>query len=179
MFLDLKSSTSVAEELGHVRYFAFLNDFFKDLTEPILATHGVIYQYVGDEIVISWTPHEGLKGDRCIRCFFECRTAIESRASYYRHVYGVVPAFRAGMHIGRATVGEVGSMKKEIVFSGDALNTCARIQSLCKEHEKDLLVSGELADALTEAGGEVAGENMGEVSLRGRRRPVRLVAIAT
>ena len=52
MFLDLKSSTTIAEEIGHRRYFEFISDFIADVTTPILNNHGEIYQYVGDEIVI-------------------------------------------------------------------------------------------------------------------------------
>ena len=34
-----------------------------------------------------------------------------------------------------------GSHEKEIVYSGDALNTGARIQSLCGTYREDLLIS--------------------------------------
>jgi adenylate cyclase len=177
MFLDLTSSTTTAEELGHVQYFAFLNDYFRDLTMPIIAAHGVIYQYVGDEVVVSWERTKGLADRRCIRCFYDCMSTIEERAEYYRQAYGVVPAFKAGMHLGEATVGEIGSIKKDIVYSGDALNTCARIQSLCNTYEEDLLISDDLAEALTEARYPVEQREIGEVTLRGRQRPVTLFAV--
>ncbi len=35
MFLDIRSSTAIAEDLGHLRYFELLNDFFKDIADPI------------------------------------------------------------------------------------------------------------------------------------------------
>ena len=177
MFLDLTSSTTAAEELGHVRYFAFLNDYFRDLTTPILAAHGVIYQYVGDEVVVSWDRPEGLADGRCISCFYDCKIVIEGCAEYYRQTYGVMPAFKAGMHLGGTTVGEVGSIKKEIVYSGDALNTGARIQSLCATYRADLLISGDLAEALTEAGQPVDQREIGEVTLRGRQRTVKLFTV--
>ena len=177
MFLDLTSSTTTAEELGHVRYFAFLNDYFRDLTTPILAAHGVIYQYVGDEVVVSWERPQGLADGRCIRCFYDCMITIEGRAEYYRQTYGVMPAFKAGMHLGGATVGEIGSIKKEIVYSGDALNTGARIQSLCGTYGEDLLISGDLAEALREAGQPVDQREIAEVTLRGRQRPVKLFTV--
>ena len=61
MFLDLRSSTTIAERLGEEKYFSFIKDVFKDATPSILDSRGEIYQYVGDEIVISWKMENGQK----------------------------------------------------------------------------------------------------------------------
>ena len=53
MFMDMKSSTSIAEQIGNKQSFNLLNDLFNDITDAILASDGEIYQYVGDEVVIS------------------------------------------------------------------------------------------------------------------------------
>src|SRR5688500_20154043 len=50
MFLDMKSSTTIAEQLGHVRFYTLLNALFHEISQPILQTRAEIYQYVGDEI---------------------------------------------------------------------------------------------------------------------------------
>ena len=70
MFLDLRSSTRIAEQLDHKQYHNFLNDIFYDISEPILEYRGEIYQYVGDEVVITWPIETGIEQERCIRCFF-------------------------------------------------------------------------------------------------------------
>ena len=54
MFLDLKSSTTIAEKIGHKKFYGMLNNFFGLITEPVLQTRAEIYQYVGDEIVFTW-----------------------------------------------------------------------------------------------------------------------------
>ncbi|MCB0535829.1 MAG: hypothetical protein KDD14_26735, partial [Saprospiraceae bacterium] len=53
MFLDLKSSTTIAEQLGHIHFSRFIQDCFFDLTEVVLRHKVDIYQYVGDEAVLS------------------------------------------------------------------------------------------------------------------------------
>ena len=53
MFLDLKSSTTLAERLGLENYYALLNDFFHEISEPVRTTGAEIYQYVGDEVVFT------------------------------------------------------------------------------------------------------------------------------
>jgi adenylate cyclase len=53
MFLDLNDSTTIAAALGPLRFHDFKNDFFYDIAEPVLETRGQIYQYVGDEVVVT------------------------------------------------------------------------------------------------------------------------------
>src|SRR4030095_2355416 len=52
MFLDLKDSTPVSEQLGHEKYFLFIKDFIYCVSNAILEQQGMIYQYVGDEVVV-------------------------------------------------------------------------------------------------------------------------------
>ena len=35
MFLDIKSSTSIAEQIGHLKFLSLVNDFFYDIAEPV------------------------------------------------------------------------------------------------------------------------------------------------
>ena len=46
MFLDMKSSTKIAEQLGHVRFYTLLNELFHEISQPVLQTKAEIYQYV-------------------------------------------------------------------------------------------------------------------------------------
>ena len=52
MFLDMRSSTTIAEKLGHERFYALLNELFHEISQPVLQTKAEIYQYVGDEVVL-------------------------------------------------------------------------------------------------------------------------------
>ncbi len=120
MFLDIKSSTALAEKLGHNKYFQLLNEFFADITDAIKYSKGEIYQYVGDEVVVSWRVRNGIKNNNCLNCFFEAKKEIENQSSNYLHNYGVVPEFKAGLHIGFATVGEIelrGKQEKTRLFA--------------------------------------------------------------
>ncbi|MCF8231409.1 MAG: adenylate/guanylate cyclase domain-containing protein [Bacteroidales bacterium] len=141
MFLDIRDSTSIAEKLGHLRYFNFLNDFFSDVADSVVFSKGEIYQYVGDEVVVSWRLKEGLKNASFVRCFFDIKARIDRRKDFYNEEYGVVPQFKAGFNHGEVTAGEIGAVKKEVVFSGDVLNTGARIQEKCNFYGVDNLIS--------------------------------------
>ncbi len=141
MFLDLKSSTTFAEKIGSKRYFELLREIYSDTTEPIINSMGEIYQYVGDEVVITWTVENGLEGNNCMLCFFRIEEALEKKKELYLERYGLLPVFKAGLHIGEATVGEIGVIKKDIVFTGDVLNTTSRIQGECNNYNVNVLLS--------------------------------------
>ena len=178
MFLDMKSSTSIAEKLGHVKYFNMLREYYADLSAPIIEQAGEIYQYVGDEIVVSWKLKKGLQNHNCIRTFFEMKKALQKQGKKYQKAYGLVPSFKAGLHYGRVTTGEIGQIKKEIIFTGDVLNASARIQSLCNQFEVDLLISGPLLEVLA-LDGEYKALSLGETTLRGRHEKMNIFTLAS
>ncbi|MEQ9400200.1 MAG: adenylate/guanylate cyclase domain-containing protein [Longimicrobiales bacterium] len=120
LFTDMQRSTTVAERLGHVRYFELLADYFADLSDAIADHGGQVYQYVGDEIVVSWPVGPGEATAACLHCLFAMRDDLAARAAWYQNAYGWVPSFRAGLHVGRVTTGEIGILKKEIIFTGEA-----------------------------------------------------------
>jgi adenylate cyclase len=176
MFLDIRSSTAIAEKLGHEKWFALLNDFFSDITEPIINHEGEIYQYVGDEVIISWPLARGFANRNCLTCFFEITGKMDNLASSYFDRYGVVLTFKAAIHSGKVAVGEIGKIKKDIVFTGDVLNTTSRIQDLCNTYQASLLVSQDVLDKIDSVLGlEVT--HMGSVELRGRNQPVSIFQI--
>lgn len=176
MFLDMKSSTAFAEKLGHVRYFEMLKAYYADLSDPIIDHAAEIYQYVGDEIVLSWTVDTGLRNNNCIQCFLAMRAALDRQAGKYQRTYGVVPTFKAGLHCGSVTTGEIGVIKKDIIFTGDVLNTTARIQGLCNDHGVDILVSEQLAKKLT-PDPSLQIRELGQSALRGRDEKVVLFTL--
>ena len=176
MFLDLKSSTSIAEALGNIKYYELLNDFFYDVTDAIINAKGEIYQYVGDEVIISWNTENGIENLNCLNCFYNIQYTVKNLSQKYESKYGLVPSFKAGIHYGVVTVGEIGVLKREIVYSGDVLNTTARIQELCNKYNEKFIISQDLLDLL-KADGEYISKEIGVINLRGRAAPVMLFSV--
>ncbi len=174
MFVDIKSSTTIAERLGHIKFFNLLNDFFRDVTDPIIYTGGEIYQYVGDEIVISWTMKRGIRNANCVRCFYSMQEAIQQRAERYRERYGLVPEFKGGLHYGKVTVGEIGVIKKDIVFSGDVLNTAHRIQAICNRYGVKVLISKHLLDRLNLPPSDFNPQRVDVIELKGKQQKLEI-----
>jgi adenylate cyclase len=176
MFSDMKASTKIAEKLGHIRYFELLKEYYINLSDAIIKYSGEIYQYVGDEIVVSWRLKVGLKNNNCIKCFFAMKDDLKKRSKWYSESFGHIPDFKAGFHFGKVTTGEIGALKKEIIFTGDVLNTTARIQEKCNSYDIDNLISAELIDLLNVKGFYKTKE-LGEIKLRGREANINLFTI--
>lgn len=176
LFSDMKSSTTIAEQLGHIKYFELLREYYSDFSDAIVRHGGEVYQYIGDEIVISWKYEDGIKNNNSIHCFFAMKEALRKKGDWYKKTFGVAPTFKAGLHLGKVTTGEIGALKKEIIFTGDVLNTTARIQSLCNEHKADILVSEDLVKELL-LGSEFQITSLGKNELKGKEAHIALFTI--
>jgi adenylate cyclase len=176
MFLDLASSTSIAEKTGHLKFLSLVNDFFYDITEPVRQTKGEIYKYVGDEVIVTWKTKDAVDKANCIRCFFLIDELITKKAPYYIEKYGIVPGFKAGIHGGLSVTGELGYTKREIAYMGDVVNTTARIEEACKTYGKRLIVSEFLINQMELPAG-ISAVEVGNVKLRGKENELRLFSI--
>lgn len=178
MFLDLYASTTIAEKIGHRQYHYFLNELFRDISEPIWHNWGEVYQYVGDEVVITWDLKDGTHEGHCIRCFFEIQNVLRQESAKYEKAYGFAPQFKAGIHAGKVIAGEVGDLKTEIVFHGDTVNTASRIRSECNIYQKDLLVSRELLDLLpNDIKNQFESQFIGRIKLKGKEQEIELYSV--
>lgn len=143
MFIDMKSSTAIAEKLKHKKYSHLVQDVFNDLS-VVDNYRGEIYQYLGDGAIISWKLNDGLKRNNFLHAYFAFKKVIHKRRRYYNRKYGDVPGFKAGAHAGEVMVLQVGKIRRDISYNGDTINTAARIESMCNEYRQDLLISGYL-----------------------------------
>ncbi len=176
MFMDLKSSTTYAELLGHHKYSRLIQDCFYDLTDVVARYKADIYQYVGDEVVLTWRVDHGVADGNCLEIFYAFDEAILNRRAHYEGVYGLVPEFKAGINSGIVMAAEVGEIKKELAFHGDAINTASRIQGQCNNFDRRLLISGNLKNRLADLPC-YKFSLIGEVALKGKQRMVPLYEV--
>jgi adenylate cyclase len=174
MFLDLTDSTPIAEKLGHKEYFKFIRDFIFFVSEGMITHEGRIYQYVGDEIVIWW-PATPRNAKKAIASLLTARKELNKHAELFRRSYGILPDYKAGLHAGMVTVGQVGLIKKDVVMSGDAINTAARIRSACTELNQKYLASKTMVELLEME--EWQAESMGLVDLKGKNLDMELFTL--
>jgi adenylate cyclase len=177
MFLDLKGSTSIAEKLGHEKYSELMQNCFHDLTDVVINYNASIYQYVGDEVVLTWDMKKGLKNLNCIKAYFAFDKQLQSHKHYYLNKFELLPYFKCGLDSGEITVAEIGDIKREIAYHGDVLNTAARIEKLCTPEGKQMLISEYLEKELPAEMNGFSKEYIGKFELRGKEEGLKIYSI--
>lgn len=174
MFIDLKDSTPIAEKLGHEHYFGFIREFIKMISLAIIDHQGLIYQYVGDEIVVSWLSSKR-NCRKALATVVDARKNIQKRSEWFRRKYDIIPEFRVGIHAGDVTIGEIGIVKKDLAMSGDTMNTSARIRSACNELNHKFLVSKEFVEWARLQ--PMHAQFLGDFELKGKSEHVALYSL--
>ena len=176
LFVDIVGSTALAERLGPTAVHDFLNRVFQIASDPVDDHAGDVHQYVGDEMVVTWTVREGRTAARPLACLFAIEEALQLAGADFERDFASVPRLRAALHAGPVITGEVGGSRRAIVFHGDVMNTASRIENATRELERPFLVSEEALSRIegTEA---YALEDLGPQQLRGRAAPMRVYAV--
>jgi adenylate cyclase len=174
MFIDLRNSTPIAEKLGHKEYFEFIRDFIFCISAGVMEHDGRVYQYVGDEIVVWW-PSSRQNARKAINSLIESRKVLNKNTEVFKRYYGILPEYKAGVHAGNIMVGQVGISKKELVMSGDTINTASRIRSACTDLNQKFLISIDVKNLLDLE--EWQTESMGIVDLKGKSNDLELFAL--
>jgi adenylate cyclase len=176
LFVDIVGSTALAERVGAAAVHRFLNIVFGLASDVIDDHDGEIHQYVGDEVVLTWTVQEGRRDARPIRCFLAIAVALAEASPVLQREFGVAPRVRGALHAGAVISGEVGKSKREVVFHGDVMNTTARLEQLARDLDRALIVSADALARLEQRDGYVL-EDLGAQAVRGRAAPVLVYAV--
>jgi adenylate cyclase len=167
MFLDLNESTSIAEGIGHLKYSRFIQRCFVMLTHHIHNYDAEVYQYVGDEAVLTWYNSNNNAAKKSIALYIEFRDNLIQSAAEFEREFGVAPKFKVGISFGTVAIAEVGDYKRDIAFHGTVLNTGARLCQLCKEIKEGILFSQAFINLLSPYTDDL--EYVGDFMLTGRK----------
>lgn len=175
MFIDMKKSTTIAEQIGHKKFSRLVQDVFNDMA-IVDNYHGEIYQYLGDGVIISWNLNDGLRRNNFIKAFFAFTRQIEKRKRYYQRKYDLIPTFKTGAHVGKVMVLQVGQIRRDISYNGDTINTTARIESVCNDYKSTFLISGTLYASLKD-NKQFKFKLLDNIKLKGKRQGVDIYQV--
>lgn len=177
IFIDLISSTQYAELLGHKRYSSFLQECFHGLGLLQVKYRGSQYQFVGDEVVISWSAKRQRNYRNVVDFYYEFTSRLKAREKYFQKKFGLIPRFTASINSGRIMIAEVGDFKSEIAFHGDVLNTAARIQKQCKSYNRELLVTENFINHFYSVSKGYTIDWIAKETFTGKQRQVNIYAV--
>lgn len=180
MFLDVRGYSTLSETAGPEEVVDYLNRLFDYTIGIIHRRGGIVHQLLGDGLMATFGAPVSRGDDaggalRAATEIVDGLDALVAREGLWDTRLGV------GLHYGEAVAGLVGSsIHKEYKVTGDVVNVAARIEQLCKTHGAQVLCSEAVLDGAQDrpdGASPDAIEDLGEVVLRGRERPVRLFKV--
>jgi adenylate cyclase len=148
MFLDINDSTALAGRLGAIEMKSFLGKFLFDISAPITNNGGDIYLYKGDGLIALWPWQEAVSCGKILHAIDAVFGMVQQERDAYLKQFGVLPAFRIGVHGGEIVVSEQGDTKRAIGIYGNTINIAARMEEAAKVHGVACMISGDVANAL-------------------------------
>ncbi len=171
LFLDLAGSTTLAERFGEARIQKLIARFFADIDDAFADAGAEVLGYAGDSVILAWRASDAVRNGRPATGLLAARKAIEARAASYQNEFELVPDFRAGVHIGDVSVGEIGGRRRQISLFGDTMNVAARLQGEAKTVKSGWIASAAyVSEAALPA--SLRARDIGLMALRGRVEPV-------
>ncbi len=177
LFVDIAGSTGLAERLGGVGIHRFLDRTFRLLMLSVVDYRGEVLDYVGDEIIVTWPERGGAVECRPLRCFMAMREELSHAAGQFEREFGAVPRIRGSLHFGPVIVGEIGDVKRAIVFNGDVMNTAARLEELSRNVDGGFLASRAAMEQFSSTP-PFAVHDLGRLPIRGRADGIDVIGIA-
>ena len=175
MFTDIENFTSYTESIETQELFSYLNEYFTELTEQVLASRGTVDKYIGDSLMVMWGMPTPLPNP----CELACDTAIAVRnaSNRLRDEWSVRKSplkfdTRIGVHFGEAIVGNVGSENRfNYTIVGDTVNLASRLEGANKEFKTNIIVSEAILIQLAQenATHKFAFKMIGKITVKGKK----------
>jgi adenylate cyclase len=180
LFSDIRGFTAMSEKMSAPEVVEFLNRYFSFVAEPILERGGVINKFIGDAVMVIFSPVFGQENyqKQAVLTALDMRKALERFNKKYPE-YGQV-GFGVGIHAGNLVAGNIGVQDRlEYTVIGDTVNLASRLEGQTKELTRDIIVSETVAKALDEGfASEVALEEVTTVTVKGKDELITVYSFA-
>ncbi|MEG4283099.1 ATP-binding protein [Microcoleus sp. A006_D1] len=147
LFADIRSFTSLSEQMTPPETFAFINTYLGRVSPAIRKNNGFIDKYIGDAVMALFptSPSDGVRA----------AIDMQKEVNIYneqREQNGLFPiAIGIGLHAGNLMLGTIGERERmESTVIADAVNLASRLEGLTKVYGAGILVSGAIIDRLDE-----------------------------
>ncbi len=176
-FSDIRSFTSISENLQPEEVVDFLNEYMSLMVECVNQTNGVVDKFIGDAIMAVWgTPiSRGNDTANAVESALMMREALirfnKGRGSAKRPVINI----GCGINTGPVLAGQIGSHDRmEYTVIGDTVNLASRIESLNKPFCTDILISSDSYNLVKDL---YLCTPMEKITVKGKKDPQQIYAV--
>ncbi len=177
LFADIRSFTTITEQVGAQGTVAFLNEYFELMVDCIQREGGMLDKFIGDAMMAGFgvpVPHED-DVDRGVRAAIAMMKAL--RTWNAQRAAELKPAIDIGIGLNTDMVvsGNIGSKKRmDYTMIGDGVNLASRCESACKQYGAHILASEFTVKALR---GTYRMRDLDLVVVKGKTTPVAIYEI--
>jgi len=178
LFADLRDFTTLAESTTPKEVVRIINGYFREMADAIGQNHGLVLQFIGDEIEAVFGAPLPLEDHptHAVRAALAMQQRLfvvneKLKQQGYRPLrHGI------GIHTGSVVAANIGSEDRlSYAMVGDTVNLASRIQSLNKVFGTDLLISAATIKHLTDS---IATEKLPATTVKGKHEPVEIYKLA-
>src|SRR3984893_17764983 len=162
---DLRGFTNLSETLPRDALIDLLNCYFGPMGDAVAAQGGEILKFIGDAMLAIFP----IRADTAATCAAALTAAERAQAALIeenRRRLGAGLArldYGLALHVGDVMYGNIGSdTRLDFTVIGPAVNLTARIESMCRQLGRQLLLSSEFVKS-----GGIAAKSIGAFSLKG------------
>lgn len=154
-YCDLRGFTRASDRLPRDAIIALLNDYFSIMGDAVTSAGGEILKFMGDGMLamlpIASADQRMTVAARAMQAAVAAQRMIA--ALNLMRVSVDEPAVRFGLalHVGEVMFGNIGaSARLDFTVIGPAVNHAARLEKLCSELDRPIIISSALAALLPE-----------------------------
>ncbi|MEE2786957.1 MAG: adenylate/guanylate cyclase domain-containing protein [Myxococcota bacterium] len=176
MFCDVWGFTTLWEREPQSVVLSLLNELCAIIVRQIQTRNGQVLKFLGDGLLVVFPGDDPADAcGRAIRSALAAQTEINAfNAARTAHALPTA-AMGIGIHYGQMMYGNVGAPQRlDFTIIGSAVNLAARIESLCRTLHENVLISRDVAQAVS-----VPVERCGAFALKGIAEPVDVFALRT
>lgn len=175
MFFDIRGFTTFAEGREPEAVVNYLNTLFESLVQAVSRNDGFVNKFLGDGFMAIFAASDSDET--------HCHNAVLAALEISERVKTLVSdkniettKIGIGIHAGRVVTGNIGSSdRREFTIIGDAVNLAARLEQLTKQFDREILISEEIAQAVSPMG--MGTELVAETTVRGREMSEKIYAL--
>jgi PAS domain S-box-containing protein len=178
LFCDIRSFTPIAERISPNQVVHLLNTYYSMMSEVINKHNGVINQFVGDEIFVSFGAPLPVSDPEIssVRC---AKEMIDKLIEVSRNLEDILTenlAIGIGIHFGPIVAGNLGSDDRlSYSITGDAVNAAKRIESLTKKFKNIILISQPIYEKTRDV---ISTKPWDEVSIKGKTEKIKIYQVS-
>ncbi|MEO5326848.1 MAG: GAF domain-containing protein [Magnetococcus sp. THC-1_WYH] len=177
VFTDIRSFTTLTEELGPQGTVKLLNEYFTLMVDCIQEEGGMLDKFIGDAMMAAFglPIPKGDDEDRAVRAAiaminklngFNLKRTTEGKKSLHMGI---------GLNTDMVVSGNIGSPKRmDYTMIGDGVNLAARLESACKQYSAQILISENTYRKLR---GTYRIREVDKVVVKGKTKPVSIFEV--